>query len=208
MPNWCYTIIKLYNTPEKITALDKALQEAQKEWRVKSDFGSMWLGNLLVHMGYSKDEVVNGDIRCRGSITDISVSKEEINLATETAWSPMLQVIRLFADKFAPDTEITYTAEEPGCELYWTNDPDYEGTYYADGYLDGEYEHLYELTDCSPNTVARTLEDELKLPKTEDESDKYIQELCKRLNEKMEVEDPDLYLTLNQYQYVELSDCD
>lgn len=35
--------------------------------------------------------------------------------------------IVLLAEKYAPSAEILFTAEEPGCELYETNDPQYIG---------------------------------------------------------------------------------
>lgn len=207
MANNCYTTILLRNTPVKITALDEALKGAKNT--EKKPFGGIWLGSLLIYMGYPDKDVGEGRIcRCRGRIMDYTVHEGEINLYTETAWVPMLQTIKCFADRYAPNTEIYYRAEEPGCGLYWTNDLRYVGTYYVDGYFEGKYEYLHDIIDCSPETVARALEDCLKISKTKKKSDKYIQTLCNRANDLLQHVDPGYYMILGKYRLMDIADCD
>ena len=201
MPNWCRTRISFRNTAEKLKALDVAFREATKPSPENVKVGHTSLAELLIYMGLSLD-----DTKHQGRISYYWADNKEIYIETVTAWAPMLAVFRLFADKYAPGTNIVYTAEEPGCGLYWTNDPEIRNLYYADGHIEGELSDLCDLVNQSPETVARTLEDELGLPLTEDSSDEHIQELCRKANERIRKENLEFYLILKPYEFVELTE--
>ena len=127
MPNWCATYISINGTKEQLDALNNAIDKATESNPLNADFGNSWLGNLLLYLGIDKDEVIYGDIRCRGYISysemvlDDDTSQLIIN--TETAWVPMLKPFLMMMEKYAPDAELIYTAEEPGTIVYCTNDP-------------------------------------------------------------------------------------
>ncbi len=164
MPNWCYSSVNIRGPKDEIGKFDKQVKEACSSNPLKADFGDWWLGNLLLHLGYKDDDVVQGDIRCRGSIIDYDVSYEEnygdILLSVESAWGPHLGPIVLMRDKYAPNCEILYVAEELGCGLFWSNDPEYYGKWYVDVW-DYEIEDLVPLHDCVPisdESLVRTLE--------------------------------------------------
>lgn len=125
MPNWCATYITIQNeNEEELKRLEEELTNALKG--NDSDFGDNWLGNLLLYLGYSLDEVSTGPISCRGSIDYIERFDDELLIDMQSAWTPHLLPIKLFTEKYAPESEILYTAEEPGFELYLTNDPEKE----------------------------------------------------------------------------------
>lgn len=153
MPNWCYSSVNIRGPKDEIGKFDKQVKEACSSNPLKADFGDWWLGNLLLHLGYKDDDVVQGDIRCRGSIIDYDVSYEEnygdILLSVESAWGPHLGPIALMRDKYAPNCVIVYVAEEPGTELYWSNNPDYYGCWHVD-IFDYEVKDLALLHDCEP----------------------------------------------------------
>lgn len=143
MPNWCYTNITIYhNDKEKLKAFYKKVDEWRQKPFKKNDFDLYtlgWLGNIVGNSGLAEWKMrENGredfvpNINCRGSIQTFELQDNHICINTETAWGPMLEMWRLLCEKYLPDAEIYFTAEESGNGLYETNDPDVIGTYYID----------------------------------------------------------------------------
>ena len=143
MPNWCYTEISIYhNDKEKLNAFYKKVDEWRQKPFKKNDFDLYtlgWLGNIVGNSGLAEWKMrENGredfvpNINCRGSIQTFELQGDYICINTETAWGPMLEMWRLLCEKYLPDAEIYFTAEESGNGLYETNDPDVIGTYYID----------------------------------------------------------------------------
>lgn len=143
MPNWCYTNINIcHNDKNKL----KDFFDKVEEWRKKpykiNDFDTYslgWLGNIVGNSGLAEWKVKeNGqedfvpNISCRGSLQTFELQENRINIDTETAWGPMLEMWRLLCDKYLPGADIYYTAEESGNGLYQTNDPDVADIYYID----------------------------------------------------------------------------
>lgn len=138
MPNWCYSNITITSHDKPAC---KKLNGLLDEWGNKdyteNGFGGMWLGNILGNSGVD-EMTADGDFhyRCRGTLCDHEYSEDAdsawIHLNTETAWGPMLQMWVQICKKYLPDAEITYSAEESGCGVYVTNDPDLKGKYYLD----------------------------------------------------------------------------
>ena len=214
MPNWCYTNIsfnsenksdleKLYNFIEKATS-------NKSKYTDVSDFGSNWLGNVLLECDLmTLDDVKNNTVPCRrrGSIIYVDITDDQVIVDTETAWVPMMQVWQKVVEKLnLDDVDIIYTAEEPGCELYWTNDPVVDGTYMIEFFAENDHERnifnrifesdddsLYELTkkdiDCY-TLKAKKLFPDLRS----------LNDLYKYIN--------DGYFVCNQYQLVDIWDLD
>ena len=143
MPNWCYTNINIYhNDKNKLKDFFDKVEEWRKKPYKTNDFDTYslgWLGNIVGNSGLAEWKAKeNGredfvpSISCRGSLQTFELHDNSINIDTETAWGPMLEMWRLLCDKYLPGAEIYYTAEESGNGLYQTNDPDVAGTYYID----------------------------------------------------------------------------
>ena len=143
MPNWCYTNITIvHNDKDKLKAFFDKVEEWRKKPYKTNDFDTYtlgWLGNIVGNSGlavWTKKENGREDfvpsISCRGSLQSFELMDGQINLNTETAWGPMLEIWKLLCDKYLPGAEIYYTAEESGNCLYQTNDPDVIGKYYID----------------------------------------------------------------------------
>lgn len=159
MPNWCYTNVRISASHKSIQRLS---EEFEKAFALdeETDFGEMWLGKLLLHIGMPLQDVVYGDIRCRGEIEDIdygdvdslptdTCDEEEIQLHMSSAWGPHLYCIQMFVNHFVEDAVITYDAIEDMCELYWTNDPQMVGAIYVDTYISDDLpEELSAIADC------------------------------------------------------------
>ena len=117
MPNWEPASYEIIDTKQNIEKLGAEIEKAMA-LTAKSDFDN-WLGLLMLHIGWSYEEVCksdNGCPNCRGWIVDRWVSqyfpddnKMEYHLETETAWSPMDKCIVLFVRHFCPDAVIYQT---------------------------------------------------------------------------------------------------
>ena len=143
MPNWCYTNINIcHNDKNKLKDFFNKVEEWRKKPYKTNDFDTYtlgWLGNIVGNSGLAEWKVKeNGredfvpSISCRGSLQTFELHENSINIDTETAWGPMLEMWRLLCDKYLPGADIYYTAEESGNGIYQTNDPDVADTYYID----------------------------------------------------------------------------
>jgi hypothetical protein len=104
-------------------------------------WGNTWLGNLVIALGGDWERV-----HCRGEWDEMEWNEEaeELRFRTESAWSHPHEVMELVKEKF-PGISIFFISEEPGMEIYVTNDS--KGLYYPYRYFlapyDGEW-HYYE----------------------------------------------------------------
>lgn len=192
MPNWCYTDISIIHNDENKV---KALYEKIKEWTSKdyaeNGFGNYWLGNVVEGSGICHYD----DVRCRGIIQYLAFDGS-IKLSTETAWVPMLKMWSMVCDKYLPDADITFTAEEGGCCLFASNDPDMIGKYYIDVYNPPE-----EFKDEEPVYDA-----------TEDFTIEFLQKVMKTketdIKKLIRMADDEYWFSVNEWQEADISDFD
>lgn len=135
MPNWCYTSVNITAPKAQIQALDSFLDNAAASGKIRNDFGEMWLGHILERLGFDEASIRDGRINCRGVIDDIDVADDSMSLAISSAWGPQIGPVLLASRCFAPDAEITYSAEEPSTDLFMTNDPDMKDAVMVDSYI-------------------------------------------------------------------------
>ena len=214
MPNWCYTNIsfnsenknnlkKLYNFIEKATS-------NKSKYADVSDFGSNWLGNVLLECDLmTLDDVKNNTVpcRCRGSIIYVDITDDQVIVDTETAWVPMMQVWHKVVEKLnLDDVDIIYTAEEPGCELYWTNDPTIVGTYILEAYYNGnENDILNYIFDGEPNCSLYDLSQKA-IDEYLDKTKEFFPSMKKL--EELEDEFDEFYISIHAYKYVNENELD
>lgn len=193
MANWCSTNIdikcKKQDSAEKI-------YESFKKWlkSTKEGITDGWIGNLLLNSGMMNSvEEIEKDYETRGTVTDLSVCSDTVLLYTETAWVPMLKAIRDVLDHFFYDdvTDFWYTATEPGCEVYCSNDPDV-----AEKYVLETDDSLYPDEWFEEADAIKTLTECLKTKGIETSS-KTIEELQK------EYDYLGIDLSVHQYDYIE-----
>lgn len=166
MPNWCLTRITINN--ENQTELEK-FDELLNKWTSKNykenGFGHNWLGNIVGNSGIGTvDENKDTDLRCRGTITYSEVVDDgQLMIDTETAWCPMLKMWAKLLEKYLPNAELIYEAEECGNGLYSTNDPCMKDCYIIDCWdiasIDSDWE-------ASEETVRKTLQELLGTKET------------------------------------------
>ena len=138
MPNWCMTRITINHEDEsKLKELESRITEWTSHNYKESDFGLAWLGNIVGNSEIGTiDEKAETDLRCRGWLNWMEYNDNQLLIDTETAWVPMLKMWSKLLEKYLPDAELIYSAEECGCELYSTNDPCMKDCYIVDNYDD------------------------------------------------------------------------
>lgn len=141
MPNWCSTNIEFSGPEKDIKKLYEFIdnKNGERDPNIETDFGARWLGYYLLRVGLS-DERYN----CRGTVADLSKISTtdnafEFKIWTETAWGPMIQMWLAIIKKLELNSiQVSYSAVEPGCEVYQTNDPEQAKLYVVDLYDEDE----------------------------------------------------------------------
>lgn len=131
MPNWCSTAYAIDGDAKEVRQLYELMKglEERDSPSVKNDFGTTWLGCLVDALG--------GDwkkIKCRGDWSFLELDEDDdiVRFCTETAWYPCNEVLEFVCKKF-PSLNYYCQAEEPGQNIYITNDK--EGKYFYEKYL-------------------------------------------------------------------------
>lgn len=117
MSNTCITYLNIVGPNQEIIPLYNNLNK----W---NDSGI--LRTLLDNAGFNHD-----NYKCCGEIIYILLKKEGdnnsyIDINTETAWVPMIRMWKDIAAKYAPNSKVYWMAEEPGFDIFETNDIHYD----------------------------------------------------------------------------------
>ena len=118
MANTCMTTVTINGDQDELKCLAKIIDEAMND---PDPTRRGWLGHLLCD--YEKE------VSHRGEISYFEETDDQLFLDIETAWSPMMGPIKLIVERYAPNAEIIFTAEEPGSEIFVSNDPCVIGMY-------------------------------------------------------------------------------
>lgn len=136
MPNWD-------SIQYTIRGEEKELQEIYDALlKMKESEHPDWAGSVLMGLGFDRKSLE--DHRLRAFVQDFSLEDGVLVITTEEAWY-MTEFPNLLLEVF-PNLDILYIEEEPGCEIYETNDA--EGNTYperakVDYSLDGKDETEY-----------------------------------------------------------------
>lgn len=128
MPNWCNTSMTIEGPKTEIENIHQKIMEWTSRNYVENDFGKNWLGNIVVGAGFSYKLLA-----CRGLISfmdeEITARQDEpgiyyFQVQYESAWTDINGTWETILEKFAPNCDIYYVAEELGNEYFVTNDRD------------------------------------------------------------------------------------
>lgn len=131
MPNWD-------SIQYTIRGEEKELQEIYDALlKMKESEHPDWVGSALMGLGFNRKSLE--DHQLRAFVREFSLEDGVLVITTEEAWC-MTELPNLLLEVF-PNLDILYIEEEPGCEIYETNDA--EGEKYPerakiDCYLDGK----------------------------------------------------------------------
>jgi hypothetical protein len=143
MANWASTAYAIEGPHETLEKIEKAILEHPVEEGSSED----WEGNILKALGIEWEaHTPDGKgYYMRGFIQDVPWwDGDTLRFYAEEAWgaTDFNEVL----EKNIPDIKVFYTVEEPGCEVYATNDK--EGKYFPDRYwvdtcIDNNYQSEY-----------------------------------------------------------------
>lgn len=151
MPNWCFTQYVAEGPKEQLRRLHETMVTIAAmpfPGLIENDFGSAWLGNLVMTLGVDPRE--ESYFRCRGeyNVYDFDdKSSDTLLFDTTTAWCEADDTRRLI-EKIFPGVHLYFISEEFGCGYWETNDV--QGKYFRDRYFlrteddDATDEHYFE----------------------------------------------------------------
>lgn len=113
---------------------------------VRENASKEWEGNIVRVLGATDEQMENNYLR--GFIQEYEMDGDTICVEAEEAWGTT--DFRHVLAQLIPELTIYYIVEEPGCEIYATNDS--EGKYfidrfYVDACINGNYESDYFETE-------------------------------------------------------------
>lgn len=155
MANICSTEINIQfeNLKDAKTVLNKI-----NEWRETDD------GKPATYVEYIRDNSHTCDDwevppYGRGDIIDMTLDNKtkQININLDCKWSPVVYVFDVMLRKTFPDMnfDILYRAEEPGMDIYFTNDTLYINTWIVDCCSDKINDVFYVETQDEVESILR-----------------------------------------------------
>ena len=93
----------------------------------------------------------------------------KIGVLTDSKWTPCPNAWQDIAKTFDKDVIVYYEAEEPGCEIYDSNDPDYVGRFIIDVCDDGDFPEGVDL-EWGPHSREETISSLQKLLETDEDN--------------------------------------
>lgn len=206
MPNWCSTDMIIEGPKREVEAFHKNVLKWTSKNYVENDFGKNWLGNIVVGAGFSYKLLA-----CRGAITymdeEITARQDEpgiyyFQVQYESAWTDINGTWETILEKFAPNCDIYYVAEELGNEYFVTNDRDKK--YYDDEIIVVSYleqsNPLYQKWNAKFGETEYITRQVLKERLTKIFGQMSLRKLIKKAEAISQTDDE--YVYINQVQYV------
>lgn len=148
MPNWCMTSYTIVGEKKDVEKIHVAVMNHP----VKEKSDKDWQGNILNALGVSYDALENRSVRGflydEEYLGDIGDGQAQLRIVFNEAWS-RTEFAEVLQELF-PDINIYWMAEEPGCDIYQTNDADgdyYPERFYVDTCIGGDYQSEYFTTE-------------------------------------------------------------
>ena len=151
MSNYCATYITINGDEKQVRTLyqfmEWAYEKASKTKRI-SEIGDL-LGVVDIRNGSVYKRETDQYISSRSSVEQLNYDgANELGISVGDAWCPQLGIYKLLQEKFAPDCELIFIAEEPGCDVYVTNDPEYIDKWIVELLDDNpEYDSLWYVSE-------------------------------------------------------------
>lgn len=168
MANWASTSYRIEGSKEDLEKVYNVIDEFMSERRkpVQVDASNEWEGNIIRALGATDEQMKNNYLR--GFIEEYEMDGDIIRIEAEEAWGTT--DFRYVLAQLMPELTIYYIVEEPGCEVYATNDA--EGKYfperfYVDAYVNGDYQSEYFDTEEQAMTYVANLLGKKEVSKNE-----------------------------------------
>ncbi len=134
MANLCSTIYKCVGD-------EKELEELYQIIKKNYDSREPYLCSVLESMGFDLKELDEKGLRYRGDITYFDYDDGILTIDQDTAWCEQ-EGFRICIEEKYPDVKVFYCEEEPGFNIYYTNDT--KGEYFSEKFvIDSSDDHEY-----------------------------------------------------------------
>ena len=191
MANKSDVVYKCIGDPKEVRSLYKIINanDKRKTSRVKNGFGTLWIGNIIDALGEDWEK-----LRCRGEIIGYHIENNLLTIYQSTAWCEQ-EGFRECIEKKFPSIKVYYREEEPGCDVYYTNDAD--RNYFPERYLLNNNDELLYF-----NTIEEAAEYVSGIVNQKVEAN--MEAIEKALdNYEEEHEDDDVYFSFHEFQVVD-----
>ena len=171
MANWATTSYRIEGSKSDLErvygVIDGFMTEKQKP--VSETASKDWEGNIVKALGATDKQLSENYLR--GFIQEYEMDGGTIRIEAEEAWcaSDFRHLLRTLMPKLT----VYFIVEEPGCEVYATNDADgkyFSERFYVDACVNGNYESDYFETEKQAMAYAAKLIGKDKVSKAKLES--------------------------------------
>lgn len=168
MANWASTSYRIEGSKENLEKVYNVIDEFMSERRkpIEVNASSEWEGNIIRALGATDEQMKNNYLR--GFIEEYEMDGDIIRIEAEEAWGTT--DFRQVLAQLMPELTIYYIVEEPGCEVYATNDVDgkyFPERFYVDAYVNGDYQSEYFETEEQAMTYVANLLGKKEVSKNE-----------------------------------------
>lgn len=168
MANWASTSYRIEGSKEYLEKVYNVIDEFMSERRkpIEVNASSEWEGNIIRALGATDEQMKNNYLR--GFIEEYEMDGDIIRIEAEEAWGTT--DFRQVLAQLMPELTIYYIVEEPGCEVYATNDADgkyFPERFYVDAYVNGDYQSEYFETEEQAMTYVANLLGKKEVSKNE-----------------------------------------
>lgn len=168
MANWASTSYRIEGSKGDLEKVYNVIDEFMSERRkpVEVNASSEWEGNIIRALGATDEQMKNNYLR--GFIEEYEMDGDIIRIEAEEAWGTT--DFRQVLAQLMPELTIYYIVEEPGCEVYATNDADgkyFPERFYVDAYVNGDYQSEYFDTEEQAMTYVANLLGKQEVSKNE-----------------------------------------
>ena len=127
MANWASTSYRIEGSKGDLErvygVIDDFISERRKP--IEENASNDWEGNIVKALGATDEQVSKNYLR--GFIQEYEMDGDTIRIEAEEAWGAT--DFRHVLTQLMPELTVYYIVEEPGCEVYATNDE--EGKYFT-----------------------------------------------------------------------------
>ena len=168
MANWASTSYRIEGSKGDLEKVYNVIDEFMSERRkpIEVNASSEWEGNIIRALGATDEQMKNNYLR--GFIEEYEMDGDIIRIEAEEAWGTT--DFRYVLAQLMPELTIYYIVEEPGCEVYATNDADgkyFPERFYVDAYVNGDYQSEYFDTEEQAMTYVANLLGKQEVSKNE-----------------------------------------
>lgn len=148
MANWASTSYRIEGSKNDLERVFNVIDDFMTDKRkpVEENASKEWEGNIVRVLGATDEQMEKNYLR--GFIEEYEYDGDTIRIEAEEAWGAT--DFRHVLTKLMPDLTIYYFVEEPGFEVYATNDAEskyFIERFYVDACVNGNYESDYFETE-------------------------------------------------------------